>query len=146
MQKRTTNVLLSSITTIPSRIINLERSFIVFLKLPNRCTNDALWYYCEVAVTKSIGGDGSPLKYKRVPSADLKSSRQGRHHELMVGIPNDLVTLPIGSAIQIPLNEVGGLSVAKLRSAVMRATAKKGISIESSSDKKNFYIWKSKAK
>jgi len=81
-----------------------------------------------------------------VPSADLKSSRQGRHHELMAGILNDLVTLPIGSAIQIPLNEVGGLSVAKLRSAVMRATAKKGISIESSSDKKNFYIWKSKAK
>ena len=105
-----------------------------------------MWYYCEMAPTKSIGGDESSLKYKRVPSADLKSSRKGRHHELMAGILNELATLPIGSAMQIPLNEVGGLSVAMLRAAVIRATAKKGISIESSSDTKNFYIWKSKAK
>jgi hypothetical protein len=112
----------------------------------NDLQNETLWYYCEVAATKSIGRDGSPLKYKRVPSAELKSSRKGRHHDLMAGILNDLATLPIGSAMQIPLNDVGGLSVAKLRAAVIRATAKKGISIESCSDTKNFYIWKSKAK
>lgn len=63
----------------------------------------------------------------------------------MAGILNDLATLPIGSAMQIPLKAIGGLSVAKLRAAVMRATAKRGVSIESSSDTKNFYIWKSKA-
>jgi hypothetical protein len=95
-----------------------------------------------MAAKKTTGLDGSPLKYRRVPSGDLKSSRKGRHHELILGILNDLATLPGGSALQIPLDSVAELSVAGLRSAVTRATAKRKIRIETSSDEENFYIWK----
>ena len=106
---------------------------------------ELLWYDYIMSAGKLTGADGSPLKYKRVPSAGLKASRKGRHHELMAGILNDLATLPAGSAIQVPLNSVRGLSLGKLRSAVVRASAKHGVSIETSSDSDNFYIWKAKA-
>ena len=95
-----------------------------------------------MASKKHTGENGAALKYERVPSSGLKGSRKGRHHELIADILNDLATLPNGSAIQIPLNSVGGLSVASLRSAVVRGTSKQGIRIETSSDEKNFYIWK----
>jgi hypothetical protein len=96
----------------------------------------------DAMAIKKAGGDGTPLKYNRVPSAGLKSSRKGRHHQLMAGILNDLATLPSGSAVQIPLSTIGGLSVAMLRSAIVRATAKSGITVETSSDDHHFYIWK----
>lgn len=98
-----------------------------------------------MAIKKATGGDGNPLKYVRVPSAGLKDSRRGRHHELIAGILNDLETLPAGSAVQIPLSGIGGLSVARLRSAIVRATNKQDTAIETSSDDKNFYLWKPKA-
>ncbi|HTW49114.1 MAG TPA: hypothetical protein VMD92_14275 [Acidobacteriaceae bacterium] len=88
------------------------------------------------------GGDGKPLKYKRVPSAGLKGSRRGKHSDLIAGILNDLATLPNGSAIRIPLSAVGGVSVARLRSAVVRATAKQGFGIETASDAESFFVWK----
>jgi hypothetical protein len=91
---------------------------------------------------RPTGGDGSALRYERVPSAGLKGSRRGRHHELVAGILNDLATLPTGSAVQIPLSSIDGLSVAKLRSAIVRATNKQDIGIETSSDAKHFYLWK----
>jgi hypothetical protein len=91
---------------------------------------------------KTTGGDGKPLKYKRVPSAGLKGSRRGKHSELVAGILNDLVTLPGGSAMRIPLSSVGGVSVARLRSAIVRATAKQGIPIETASDAESFFVWK----
>jgi hypothetical protein len=92
---------------------------------------------------KVTGGDGKRLKYKRVPSAGLKSSRTGKHNDLVGGILNDLATLPSGSAIRIPLSSVGGVSVARLRSAVVRATTKLGIRIETASDPESFFVWKS---
>jgi hypothetical protein len=82
------------------------------------------------------------LNYDRVVLANLRRSRRGKHHELIEGVFQDLETLPTGSAIKIPLSEVDGISLANLRSAVHRASASRGLGIETLSDNDNFYIWK----
>jgi hypothetical protein len=82
------------------------------------------------------------LNYDRVVLANLRRKRRGKHHDLIQGIFQDLETLPIGSAIKIPLLEVDGITLANLRSAVHRASISKGLAIETLSDEENFYIWK----
>ena len=82
------------------------------------------------------------LKYERVIVADISRTRRGKHHDLMGGIFQDLETLPVGSAIKIPLTEVNGTTLANLRSAVHRASTTKKLKIETLSDDTSFYIWK----
>ena len=50
-------------------------------------------------------------KYRQVDIADLKTGRHGKHHSLVQGIVQELVTLKPGSALEIPLVDVGGLSL-----------------------------------
>jgi len=47
-----------------------------------------------------------------------------------------------GSAMEIPLADVGGIGLANLRSAVHRAATSQGIEIQTLADEKNFYVWK----
>ena len=82
------------------------------------------------------------LKYRRVEVASLDRSRRGKHHELVQVIIKELTTAPAGSALQIPLAEVGGIGLANLRSAVHRAAISDGLAIETLADDKNFYVWK----
>ena len=95
-------------------------------------------------MAKEISGEArkNPLKYERVILADIRRNRRGKHHDLVVGIFQDLESLPKGSALKIPLSEVDGTTLANLRSAVHRASASKGLGIETLSDEENFYIWK----
>ena len=83
-----------------------------------------------------------PLKYERVPASGVKGRRTGKHHQLIAGILQELETLPAGSAIKIPLAGTGGVTLAKLRSAIHRATVASRLAVETSSDAENFYIWK----
>lgn len=82
------------------------------------------------------------LNYDRVILATVRRNRRGKHHDLIQGIFQDLDTLPAGSAIKIPLSQVDGITLANLRSAVHRASASRGLDIETLSDEGNFYIWK----
>ena len=82
------------------------------------------------------------LNYDRVVLTDISRSRRGKHHDLLGGIFQDLESLPAGSAIKIPLNEVDGTTLANLRSAVHRASTARGLEIETLSDEESFYIWK----
>ena len=80
--------------------------------------------------------------YKRVPVSTLKKRRRGKHHDLMGGILLELETLPESSAIQIPVKEIGGISLSNLRSAVHRATLARGLQVETASDPEHLYVWK----
>src|SRR5437016_3444745 len=82
------------------------------------------------------------LKYRRVEVADLDRSRRGKHHDLVEGILEELEMAQAGSALEIPLVDVGGVGLANLRSAVHRAATSKGVPIETLADEKNFYVWK----
>jgi hypothetical protein len=85
-------------------------------------------------------------KYRQVEIASLKTGRHGKHHELVQGIVRELEALQAGSALEIPLTEVGGIGLANLRSAVHRAAASSGLGIETVADDGKFYVWKAKAK
>jgi hypothetical protein len=91
---------------------------------------------------ENIKNQKPALNYDRVVLANLRRNRRGKHHELVEGVFQDLATLPNGSAIKIPLSKVDGITLANLRSAVHRASASRGLGIETLSDDDNFYIWK----
>jgi hypothetical protein len=82
-----------------------------------------------------------PLKYRRVAISDLSRKRRGKHHDLVDGICEELEGLPPGAALEIPLADVGGIGLARLRSAVHRAATTRNIAIETLADEKNFYVW-----
>lgn len=85
-------------------------------------------------------------KYRQVEISNLKRGRHGKHFELVQGIVKELVTLPPGSALEIPLNDVGGIGLANLRSAVHRAAASDNLDIETVADDGKFYVWRAKSK
>jgi hypothetical protein len=85
-------------------------------------------------------------KYRQVNVADLKSGRHGKHHSLVKGIVQELATLKPGTALEIPLAEVGGIGLANLRSAVHRAASSSNLSIETVADDGKLYIWNSSSK
>lgn len=86
--------------------------------------------------------DHTSLNYSRVLVNDVKGHRRGKHRSLVQGILDDLETLPVGSAIKIPLTGTNGVTIANLRSALGRATRTRKIVVETSSDSENFYVWK----
>ena len=84
--------------------------------------------------------------YETVDLEGLQKTRRGKHHDFVGGVLEDLEGLKSGSAIKIPLTDVKGVSVLKLRAALNRACAAKGIRISTSSDSENFYVWAAAAK
>jgi hypothetical protein len=96
----------------------------------------------EMSKEKNSKNQNLDLKYDRVVLADIRRSRRGKHHDLVQGIFQDLESLPLGSAMKIPLKNVDGTTLANLRSAVHRASTSKGLPIQTLSDEENLYIWK----
>ena len=87
-----------------------------------------------------------PGKYRQVQVTGLRRGRHGKHHDLVQGIVQELLTLHPGSALEIPLSEVGGVGLPNLRSAVHRASRSSGLHIETVADQGKFYVWIAKAK
>jgi hypothetical protein len=81
-------------------------------------------------------------KYRRVDIASLDRGRRGKHHDLIQGILSELATAQPGSALEIPLADIGGIGLANLRSAVHRGASTAGVDIETLADEKSFYVWR----
>ena len=88
------------------------------------------------------GEKSSALKYRQVKVAGLGRGRRGKHYDLVLGVLQQLKTLPPGSAMEIPLADVGGIGLANLRAAVHRASNSHGLEIETLADEKNLYVWR----
>jgi hypothetical protein len=86
------------------------------------------------------------FKYRQVKVDALDKGRRGKHHDLVQGILHELRALAPGSAMEIPLDDVGGIGLANLRSAVHRASTSEGLEIETLADEKNFYVWRKEKK
>jgi hypothetical protein len=85
-----------------------------------------------------------PAKYRVVDNSLLDRGRRGKHYDLIQGIIRELKTAEDGSALEIPLDAVGGIGLANLRSAVHRGATAAGLEIETLADEKNFYVWKTR--
>jgi hypothetical protein len=81
-------------------------------------------------------------KYRKVIVSSLDRGRRGKHHEIVQRILKELESAEPKSALEIPLDDVGGIGLANLRSAVHRGASSAGIAIETLADDKNFYVWK----
>jgi hypothetical protein len=81
-------------------------------------------------------------KYRQVKIDGLDRGRRGKHFDLIQGILQQLTTLPPGSAMEIPLADVGGIGLPNLRSAVHRASTSHGLEIGTLADEQNFYVWR----
>lgn len=90
-----------------------------------------------------IGKRATPaaFKYRQVALSSLRKGRRGKHHDLVVGILEELEEVPVGSALEIPLDGAA-IGLANLRSAVHRGATAKGLEIETLADEKNFYVFK----
>jgi hypothetical protein len=95
-----------------------------------------------VAKEKQSHAPQPVYKYRRLAVADLDRGRRGKHHDLVQGILKELKAAPVGSALEIPLGDIGGIGLANLRSAVHRASSSEDLAIETLADDKNFYVWK----
>jgi hypothetical protein len=80
--------------------------------------------------------------FERVRVMDLPNSRRGKHFALRGKIMEDLANTPSGTAVMVPLENIGGVGLANLRSAVNRAARARGLKIETQSDEKYLYVWK----
>lgn len=86
----------------------------------------------------------SPQRFKRVSLADLRQGRHGKHHDTAIPIIDEVVSLPEGEALEIPLNAVD-TSMATLRSALVRAATSRGLKVATYSDGATLYIWRKTA-
>lgn len=105
--------------------------------------SDYLWYSYFMRKTPKVPsrGDAFP-NYGRTLISELRKSRKGKHHDLLAGIMEDLRGSQLGFAVTIPLAGIQGVSVLNLRSAIVRAASKDDISVATSSDSNNFYVWR----
>jgi hypothetical protein len=80
--------------------------------------------------------------FETVEQRDLPNGRKGKHHTMLARVVDDLQQLADGHAIRMPLMEYPDFTVADLRSAIHRATAKLGLTVATSSDDEYLYVWK----
>ena len=90
---------------------------------------------------KMRSDDRRDVTYATMRVSDLRVGRRGKHHELLAGILKNLNGLPAGSALVVPLDSIGKISLANLRSAVSRSAKGRGLALATYSDEKNFYVW-----
>jgi hypothetical protein len=94
------------------------------------------------AATRKDGNDTAHLNFATVSLDTLPKGRKGKHHVIVAKIVNDLQELTPGSAIRIPRNVLDGQKLVNLRSALNRATRGLHLSVSTSTDGENFYVWK----
>ena len=81
----------------------------------------------------------SPMNFAAMPRTDVPQGRNGKHKDIVQKILSDLERIGDG-ALKVPL---AGLDAGKekVRSALNRATRKKGLTVATASDEAYLYIW-----
>lgn len=82
----------------------------------------------------------APMNFKTMAQVDVPQGRNGKHKQLVTEILSDLDQVPAGTALKIPLAELGA-SKEKARSALNRAVHKAGRNVATASDNNFLYIW-----
>ena len=80
------------------------------------------------------------LNFKAMRQADVPHARNGKHKEIVTKILSDLEQIEKGTALKVPLAQLTE-SKEKVRSALNRATRKKGHNVATASDDTFLYVW-----
>ena len=82
----------------------------------------------------------APTHFKTMVQADVPQGRNGKHKLVVSTILKDLEQLKAGSAIKVPLAELAATKE-KIRSALNRATRKRGMRVATAADSDFLYVW-----
>jgi hypothetical protein len=80
------------------------------------------------------------LNFTSMRKADVPHSRNGKHKDIVTRILSDLEQLENGAALKVPLAQLAE-SKEKVRSALNRATRKRGDKVATASDDTFLYVW-----
>ncbi|HVN93710.1 MAG TPA: hypothetical protein VMT38_08440 [Terracidiphilus sp.] len=81
------------------------------------------------------------MKFQSVQRDEVPRGRAGKHSRIVTLLLNHLERLPSGNALKVPLSDLPD-SKARIRSALNRATHRKGLAVATSSDSSHLYLWK----
>jgi hypothetical protein len=80
------------------------------------------------------------MNFKAIRTADVPHGRNGKHREIVTRILSDLDQIEDGTALKVPLAQLKE-SKEKVRSALNRATRKRGCTVATASDDAFLYVW-----
>jgi hypothetical protein len=80
------------------------------------------------------------MNFKAMPQTDVPQGRNGKHKQIVTKILSDLDQVQKGIALKVPLAQLTE-SKEKVRSALNRATRKRGRSVATASDGTFLYVW-----
>lgn len=80
------------------------------------------------------------MHFRTMDQGDVPQGRNGKHKQIVTTILKDLDNLEANSAIKVPLADLAE-TVAKVRSALNRATRKDGRNVATATDANFLYVW-----
>jgi hypothetical protein len=84
------------------------------------------------------------MNFAAMSLKDVPQGRNGKHHDIVKKILSDLERVAVSGALKVPIAELPA-SKEKVRSALNRATRKKGIVVATASDDAYLYVWNERA-
>jgi hypothetical protein len=81
-----------------------------------------------------------PSNFKTMAQVDVPQGRKGKHNKIVLAILDDLDRLKEGAALRIPLAELGDTKE-NVRSALNRATRKRGRNVATAADDAFLFVW-----
>ena len=81
-----------------------------------------------------------PMNFKGMAQADVPQGRNGKHKAIVTRILSDLDRVQKGVALKVPLAQLAS-SKENVRSALNRATRKRGRHVATASDDTFLYVW-----
>lgn len=85
-------------------------------------------------------GKKVPMNFRSIAQTDVPQGRNGKHKEIVTRILSDLDQVKPGVALKVPLAELRE-SKENVRSALNRATRKRGHVVATASDEEFLYVW-----
>ena len=82
----------------------------------------------------------TPMNFTSIAQVDVPQGRNGKHKEIVTKILSDLEQVKPGVALKVPLAELAE-SKENVRSALNRATHKRGQAVATASDEEFLYVW-----
>ena len=86
----------------------------------------------------------APMNFTSMSRQDVPRGRNGKHKTIVTKILSDLDQIADGAALKIPLADLAE-GKENVRSALNRATRKRGQQVATASDEEYLYIWTEKA-
>ena len=81
-----------------------------------------------------------PMNFKGMAQADVPQGRNGKHKAIVTRILSDLDQVEKGVALKVPLAQLADTKE-NVRSALNRATRKRGRNVATASDDTFLYVW-----